>query len=271
MPRTLTTLFLSLSTLASAGVAAEAPPARLAAAPAAATAPAATFIVGLGLATLPEYAGAKKTRVVPLPIAEAHFGNGIFVGTSRGIGYQRTVGGVNVSAALGYGGARPDHKENAFYGSDAFKGMGKVDGSALLNLSASARLGVFDLSAGTSQSLSRRKNGSTYTFGVSAPLYQTATDKISWSASAEYGDAKHAQTYFGVTAAQSLTSGYRQKTAKAGFETVNTSINWERTLSKSWSLRGTLGVTGLVGDAASSPLTQRKVSPIVITGVAYTF
>lgn len=280
MHRTLSATFLSLSALAGASHAEDTPlPPIGAATPAAATAPIATaaaaqgtnYLIGLGAGLAPEYEGSKKTRLVPIPLLEAQFANGIFVSSARGLGYQRTVEGVSLGAALAYGGARADHKENSFYGSDDFKGMGKVKGSVQLNLSASAQFGAVAVSVGTTQALSHRENGSTYSIGAAAPLYTNGADSIGWSVSAEYGDAKHMQTYYGVTAAQSLASGYRQASNKAGFEKIQAGLHWEREIDKSWVMRSALGVSALLGGAADSPLTRRRVAPVLMTGVGYKF
>jgi hypothetical protein len=60
--------------------------------------------------------------------------------------------------------------------------------------------------------------------------------------SATYGDRKHMQTYFGVTATQTIYSGYRTYTAKAGFENVTAGVNWNHVLDANWSVHSGLGV-----------------------------
>lgn len=237
------------------------------------TAPAAgdSLTVGGGLAYVPEYTGSKKSRVVPVPYIERTFNNGFFLSTMRGLGYQTSVGGVGLSAALAYGGARADHKRNMFDGSDALKGMGEIDGAAQAVLGASYQLGTVGLSLSTTQNLAHREHGATYTLGGSTSLYTTASDQVGLSLSTEYADKKHMQTYFGVTAAQSATSGYRAFSAKGGFANVSASVSWNHVLDKNWSVHTVLGVSHLTGDAADSPLTQRKTTPLLMTGVAYKF
>ena len=79
------------------------------------------------------------------------------------------------------------------------------------------------------------------------------------------------QTYFGVTANQSARSGYRQYTAKAGFENVNAALSWDHVIAPSWSLHSAVGFTRLTSDAADSPLTKRKNTPLLMTGFTYKF
>ena len=237
------------------------------------TAPAAgdSMTLGAGLAYVPEYAGSKKSRVVPLPYFERTFDNGAFISTMRGLGFQTGVSGVNLSAALSYGGARADHKRNIFDGSDALKGMGDVEGAAQAVLGASYQLGTVGLSLSTTQNLAHREHGATYTLGAATQVYSTASDQVGVSLSTEYADKKHMQTYFGVTAAQSAASGYQAYTAKGGFANVTTSVSWNHVIDKNWSVHTTLGVSQLTADAADSPLTRRKTTPVLMTGVAYKF
>ncbi|MGV7211377.1 MipA/OmpV family protein [Oxalobacteraceae bacterium A2-2] len=230
-----------------------------------------TTVAGLGLAYLPEYAGADKSRLVPVPMLEKSYANGFFLSTMRGIGYQARVDGFNLSAALAYGGVREDHKRSYLSGSDALRGMGKVEGAAQLVLNASYQAGPLELSLGTTQNINHRENGATYSAGLSAPLYRSATDQVGVGLSALYGDGKHAQTYFGVTAAQSARSGYRAYSAGGGLENLTLALNWDHAIDKNWSLRGAAGVTHLTGDAADSPLTKRKTSPLVMLGFGYKF
>ena len=230
-----------------------------------------SLMAGIGLAYMPEYAGADRSRVVPLPFLEKTYSNGLFLSTRRGIGYGTALGDFRVSAALGYDGGREDHRENLFSGSDALKGMGKIKGSAQAVLSAGYQLGSVGLSLTTRQNLSHREYGNSYTLGMETPIYTSASDQFGFSASAEYADRKHMQTYFGVTAAQSLSSGYRSYTPKAGLANVSAGVNWTHVIDSNWVVRSALGVNRLAGDAADSPLTQRKTTPVVMTAFVYKF
>ncbi|WP_373991585.1 MipA/OmpV family protein [Duganella sp. BuS-21] len=230
-----------------------------------------SLMAGVGLAYIPEYAGADKSRVLPLPFLERTYANGVFLSTQRGIGYETAVGDFKLSAALGYDGGREDHRKNRFSGSDALKGMGEIEGAAQAVLSVGYQLGTVGLGLTTKQNLSHREYGATYIFSAGAPLYSDAGDQIGWGVSAVYGDRKHNQTYFGVTSAQSAASGYQRYTAKAGFENLTAGLNWNHVIDSSWSVRSLVGVSRLTSDAADSPLTKRKTTPMVMTALIYKF
>jgi outer membrane scaffolding protein for murein synthesis (MipA/OmpV family) len=230
-----------------------------------------SLVAGIGLAYVPEYAGGDKSRVLALPFIEKTYANGVFLSTQRGIGYETKVGDFKVSAALGYDGGREDHKKNYFSGSDALKGMGEIKGSAQAVLSVGYQWGTVGLGLTTKQNINHREYGATYMLSANTSLYSDTTDQIGFGMSATYGDNKHMQTYYGVTARQNIYSGYREYKAKGGIENVNMAINWSHVIDSNWSLRSGLGVSRLYSDAADSPLTKRKTTPMVMTALIYKF
>lgn len=232
-----------------------------------------TTLAGIGLAYVPEYAGADKHRVLPLPFLERTYSNGVFLSTRRGLGYQTALGDFRVSAALGYDAGREDHKANYFSGSDALKGMGRISGSAQAVFSVGYQAGSVGLNLSTRQNLGHREYGNTYTLGMETPIYTTASDQFSFSASAEYADRKHMQTYFGVTATQASNTGnrYRVYSPGAGLANVSAGVNWTHVVDRNWIVRSAAGVSVLTGDAADSPLTQRKATPMLMTALVYKF
>lgn len=85
------------------------------------------------------------------------------------------------------------------------------------------------------------------------------------------GGDQYMQTYFGVTTEQAANSGYPVYAPSLGLRDVNlyTSIKYE--LNDSWVLTGGPGLTRLIGPAARSPLTQRKLTWTLSGGAAYRF
>ncbi|MBV7536708.1 MipA/OmpV family protein [Duganella sp. sic0402] len=232
-----------------------------------------SMMAGIGLAYVPEYAGADKSRVLPLPFLEKTYSNGVFLSTRRGLGYETALGDFHVSAALGYDGGREDHKKSYLSGSDDLRGMGKISGSALAVLSVGYKVGSVGLNLTTKQNLSHREYGNTYTLGMETPIYTTASDQFGFGASAEFADRKHMQTYFGVTAQQVAGTGnrYGLYTPKAGFTNVSAGVNWTHVIDSNWAVRSAVGVNRLTGDAADSPLTKRKTTPVLMTALVYKF
>ena len=235
--------------------------------------PESTAVVGAGVFYAPEYLGAKKNRFGPALYGEYQNKNGFFVSTVRGIGFGKKIDDFELSAALGYRAGREDSRDSkTLFSSDDLKGMGNIPGSVTTNLHAGTSFaGGIKATFDANLALSHRENGNVYNFGLSAPVYQTSSDKVELGGTVSYSDGKYNQTNFGVTATQSANSGYKAYTAKAGFSQALGTVSWTHAIDKNWSVRSAAGVSQVLGDAADSPLTKKKTSPILVTTVNYSF
>ena len=253
---------------AAAAVAAEAAPA----APAAnSPTPASALSIGAGIGYLPEYAGADDMRTVAMISFDYANKNGFFASTRRGIGYHTSAGPVQLSAALGYDHGRKESGGRLRYGSDTLRGMGDVKGAALAKLGVGYDFGFMTVGVEANLALSNRERGNSVEFAVGVPLLVSATDKVALVGSADFGDSKYMQTYYGVTAQQSARSQFAAYTPSAGFQKVSVGVNWGHKLSASWSFQGLAGAFTMVGDAKDSPLTKRSTTPVVLATFKYSF
>jgi outer membrane protein len=231
----------------------------------------ATVTVAAGVAVVPEYSGSDKSTVKPVIGVDYQNSNGFFASTLRGIGYTTAIDGFKLSGALSYGGGRDESKRTFGSGSDALRGMGKIDNGALAALGIGYDFGAVQLGVNTHLALSNRDRGNTVELAIGTPLVKSASDQVSLGATAKYGDSKYTQTYYGVTALQSSRSGYRAYQAGAGFTSAQLGATWRHVIDKNWSVNTVAGVTHLVGDAADSPLVKRATSPLLVVTAGYTF
>ncbi len=233
----------------------------------------ASSVVGFGLGYIPEYEGAKKQRVIPVLFGEYKNSSGFFLSSLRGIGVEKAYGDFEISAALAYRGGREDNRSNnSLFGSDDLKGMGNIAGSVSGKIGVSTMLGgTVKAYADANLALTKRENGHSFKFGITPLVYQSKTDQLGLDLSAEYGDAKFNQTYYGVTALQSANSGYKAYSLKAGFNQVNASVAWTRAIDNNWSVRTMVGVTQLIGDVADSPIVKKKTNTMLVSTVNYRF
>ena len=74
---------------------------------------------------------------------------------------------------------------------------------------------------------------------------------------AEFGDRRFAQSYFGVTPAESLASGLAPYAAGAGIHSLGVEVGAFQALSNDWGVSGRLRLDRLHGEAASSPIVQQ--------------
>ncbi|VVD87667.1 MipA/OmpV family protein [Pandoraea iniqua] len=230
------------------------------------------FTVGGGVGYSPRYMGSNEYRVTPALNLALQTPYGVFVGLS-GIGYRLSLpAGFFVSAALSYDGGRKDQKKGLDSGSDKLRGMGDIKGSVFTTLQAGYAIGdLAVVSVATDIPLSNRDRGNVYRFAVDSVLFKTAEDSVGVSATAHFASGKYAQTYFGVTANQSLNSGYRQYAVGGGLYGVSLTANWTHKFNKHWSTTVAGGLIRYTGNASKSPIVFNKTNYQVATTLDYTF
>ncbi|MFP5392893.1 MAG: MipA/OmpV family protein [Gammaproteobacteria bacterium] len=233
--------------------------------------PEASLRIGTGAAYVPEYAGAQHARAFPLLDVEYTTSVGLFASSRGGIGYQASAGPARFSAALGVDPGRRERSSRTRPGSNVLRGMGDVRSSSLLKLGTGYDLGFMSVGLEANLALTRRERGNSVELAAQVPLPSSDSNRLALVFSADYGDRKYTQLYFGVTPLQSQRSGYAVFKAKAGFNKVALGLNWSRPLTKNWSLNAVAGGLRMVGDAANSPITKKKTAPVVLTTVNYSF
>ncbi|MCW4780980.1 MipA/OmpV family protein [Enterobacter chuandaensis] len=231
--------------------------------------------LGGGVDVAPRYSGSDKSRVSAAQVVDYSMANGFFISTTRGIGYGNNIGNLDYNAAVSYRTGRKDKdvsSDSISSGSDYLRGMGDIKGSAIvvpglgykvtdwLNLQLQAEIPV-----------SERDNGEAVHFGISSPLYTSSTNEVTLALTGSWGSDKYMQTYYGVNATQSAASGFARHDAGAGIYAYSMNLDWTYRLTSRWSVLTSAGVTQLTGDAADSPIVQRKTSPTGSLKVTYSF
>ena len=216
--------------------------------------------VGIAFVAGRAYQGSNEARNLLLPQLEYQWSNGWFAGTSNGIGYnfskERGVDyGLRLTADFG-------RKESR---SPALNGMGDIDPRAEVGaffnypvspdfvLTSSLRYGAGDSSNGALLLL-----GGTYSTAI-APRWRMGA-----GISANWANAAYMQSYFGVTNAQSVSSGYAPYSPGAGLRDVRASLSITYLMSPRMVVTGAISYDSLQGGAKASPLA---VQPNWFSGV----
>ncbi|MHB9345531.1 MipA/OmpV family protein [Enterobacter vonholyi] len=231
--------------------------------------------LGGGVDVGPRYSGSDKTRVSAAQVVDYSMENGFFIGTTRGIGYGNNIGNLDYSAALSYRTGRKDKdvsSDSIGSGSDELRGMGEIKGSAIVVPGLEYKVTDWlHLQLQAEVPVSERDNGEAVHFGISSPFYTSPKNEVALALTGSWGSDKYMQTYYGVNAAQSAASGFARHDAGAGIYAWSMNLDWTHKLTSRWSVLASAGVTQLTGDAADSPIVQRKTSPTGCLKVTYSF
>jgi len=223
--------------------------------------------VGLAAISAPSYAGSRKHRTMVVPVFDYRWKNGFFAGTSNGLGYlfdsaPNMQYGLRVTADFG-------RKESR---SVALNGMGDIDAAAEfggffnyflspnISLTSSLRYGAGNDHKGMVVDL-----GANYSVQL-APQWRSAV-----GVAASYVNAKTMQSAFGVTPAQSITSGYTPYSPGAGFRDVRATASLNYFVNRQWVVTGAVSAGALQGDAKRSPLVRDRSPVSGVLAVTYEF
>ena len=219
--------------------------------------------IGIGGAYMPAYQGAKKYRFQPLPAIDIQFDR-FFVNFQDGIGAnlfdsESVTVGVGLTPAVGY------------RAKDAPPGIGKLSLGLGARGFVKLRQFGFEATLGGTKILAGSTKGFVVDAGLSYPVMISEKLTLNPSIGTTYGDRKHNNRYFGVTAQQSLASGLPQFRAGSGFIDAKADLGLQYRLTDRIGVGVVGGVTRLLGDVKDSPIVKRKTQPYGIAFVSYNF
>ncbi|WP_343207334.1 MipA/OmpV family protein [Agrobacterium rosae] len=219
--------------------------------------------IGAGAIYMPEYEGSDKFDVNPFPIFSAEFGERVSVDITGVTVDLYEANGFRVGVKGGYEMGRKEDD------SDYLRGLGDIDAGGLIGGIVSYEAGPFQAYAKLDKTIGG-SDGLTGTVGAKAS-YKYERFIFSADLSGTWADDKHMESYFGITSAQSASSGLTQYDAKAGVKRVDVKASITYMMTENWLLTGAAGAGFLMGDAKDSPIVKDDVQPFAMLGVAYRF
>lgn len=236
------------------------------------------FTVGGFAGFAPVYEGSDKYRFVgyPLIIPKFYGDNHDPLAapriTFKGIDDVRVsvfrYGAFDAGPVVGYHFGRDEDD------ADRLAGIGDIDGGFNVGGFAALRMAPFLLDLAYVQQVTGSGDlGHTIRLGagwedqISEPL------TVSAYLSGVYASEDYMDAHFSVSAAQAMASvaGLPAFDAEAGFKNVGLELGADYKLSERWAIRGKLGYSRLLGDAAISPITAAKDQFSGGFGLTYTF
>ncbi len=219
--------------------------------------------LGASAGVVPDYQGSDDYRFLPIPVIDAQFGQ-FFVSLRNGIGVNVIeIGPLTAGASVALVGG--------YRRRDVPDGIRRVSTTAGGRLFANLKLDNLSFTVGATKAVEGGTRGVvadaslSYALPVSDRMTVIPTIGTSWA------NGKHMNRYFGIDASEAIASGLPFYRAESGFKDVSGLITASYRLDSHWSLGATGGVTRLLGDAADSPLNERRWQPSGFMSVAYTF
>ena len=231
------------------------------------------FSAGLGVVSQPRYPGSADTKTTVLPVFSANYGR-YFIGAVPGAGVPVGVGAYlvqdshwRVGAALG-GNLNKPRKESD---SARLAGWGDIDGTALGSVFASYSDSWWKVGANVITDLGGKDQGTRVSMDFEAKYSPMANLLLTAGPGFTWADGKYTQTFFGITPAQSASSGLPRYSAQSGVNAVNFNIGANYQLDAQWGLGARFTTSRLRGDAANSPITEKKAQNTFGVFASYRF
>lgn len=232
--------------------------------------------VQAGIAHLPRYSGSDERVSAPLLGVQITSPYGLFLDSDKGLGWAFDEDDFGLSLYVGASDGRKDRKSQ-FHGSDALNGMGSIQSRSVFGLEATYPLGEAILGATFEHALKKdddHDTGSAYNhlkLSISAPLYKGAYGELLGSLNSQFGDGNYVRTWYGVSAKQASHSQFRAHDTHAGLVSRGADLSWSLPINEQWSVSTVLALQYLNGDAADSPLVERRWQTAATGQVVYTF
>ncbi|AKH98966.1 outer membrane protein V [Hoeflea sp. IMCC20628] len=208
-----------------------------------ASAPGIGFELGLGGVVAPSYEGSSRYMLSPYPIISFNYlrlGNGFSLGGGDGQG-------LSFKPSFSYNGERNAVDEPALAGMNTVEaavelGAGLKYTAGPISVFGALRYGV------TGHNAVVGEIGADYAIKPNEALTLSLGPRLSFASS------NYMNTYFGVTAAESVTSGFTAYTASGGIKSAGIAASARYDFNENWAGEAGASWNRLVGDAADSPL-----------------
>lgn len=240
------------------------------------------FTLGGGVAYAPAYEGAKKYRpaaIVDIGLGYSHANWGRVALWDDGLSWALPLDGpFGIELLLDYDPGR-DEVIDTLNGRDkTLMGMGDLGGALQVGVELSYQLDPFRTYVRALQATKKRHYGGedlgrTLLAELGVDTLTPLNDRLSLQTNlyTTWANSGYQRGYFGVTPAQAQRTAFSTWRPGSGFKDVTfaAALNYEWT--QNIALQAGVGVMALVGDAAKSPIVEKKVAGLSFVSASYSF
>jgi outer membrane protein len=230
-------------------------------------------LIGPGLRWRPAYDGSASQHTELVPVIR-YFGKPWFVRSTQGVlegGARMALSpGLHLGAQLAYESGRKKSESDFLRNRNvADIDIGASIGAQLEWDHKFGRMPVTFLARARQHTESDR--GAQADLRLSAGVFQSGRFAAGVFGQTTWANAKSTGSLYGITPQQSVATGLPVYNAGSGWLFASLGLLWSVELTKTWVVVGSLESRHLRGDAARSPLVERKSNGYVSAGVAYRF
>jgi outer membrane scaffolding protein for murein synthesis (MipA/OmpV family) len=213
--------------------------------------PKATLALGGSVWSLPQYPGAKKSDTMVLPALDWQLPNGMFVSTDTGVGWNLSSNkAVQAGVRLWpqFGRSRKD-------GPAGLEPIGlRIQPQAFANVQIGE---VLLLQSGVLYGAGRDRDGLQVELGATSGI-PIGDSLIGIGLATTWANKAYRNSYFGVSAAESRSSGLPAYALESGWLDTSLTVSAEVKFSAAWRLSGQLVLARLNKTTAASPVVQQR-------------
>ena len=214
--------------------------------------------LGVGPAVTPRFEGSREYQIRPVPVFSLRYRDVLRV-TNNDIDFtafdkvfEDSGGTISIGPSINFDFGRSEDD------SHKLRGLGDVGFSTEIGAYADYAIGPAAVRLEVGQDIAGGHKGALAELSASMTLLRGQRFGVGASGSLTWASAKYLNSFFGVTRAQAVASGLPQFHAGSSFKNAGLNLNANYALTEHWTLLSTFGYQRLLGDAAASPLVQRR-------------
>jgi len=211
-------------------------------------------VLGAGAYTIPVYPGSGSVEIRAVPVIDVTFWDRLFIRSGDGAGiylWHRadSDAGVSIDADMLHRYEVDDTR---------LKGVGNVGKTARANVFVTHRCAWIDVSAKLSTDIGGEGHGNAVDVELAKAHPITSQLSLRAGVGMTWTNAHYLRTFFGVDAQQSARSGLPMFSPDSGISSTRLFLSARYQVRPHWQVGGQASVGRLQGDAADSPLTQKR-------------